>query len=364
MNIIVIGAGLAGAACAYALAQRGCEVTVLNQGGGASTLPVGLLAAHLSAQDIELSQLSRIGVTHTLMHAKRLLHEGVDWQPSILEQRLLFHPDKNERLLRAAAMLPDWYEAADGAVLHKKAAWIMPQALLNAWLSQRGIHVREASALALKPVSTQWQALDAQGNVLAEAAHIIIAAGAQSGSLLAQCGHPLTMDNVSGSVAMGAWHKDWDALSNRRIMNGSGSFLSGIPQGGGSKFWASGATYEREIHATLEKQQNASLQANQDRLNQLLSPELLTPIGAQFAAGRVQSWQGIRCTTSDRFPIVGSLERGLYACTAMGSRGLSFAALCAEILAQEIAPNESQALISATHRQLLMPQRKTLKVPS
>ena len=39
---------------------------------------------------------------------------------------------------------------------------------------------------------------------------------------------------------------------------------------------------------------------------------------------------------SDRRPLVGPLnEDGLWACTALGSRGLSFAALCAELLAAE-----------------------------
>ncbi len=363
MNTIVIGAGLAGAACAHALAKRGCAVTVLSQGGGASMLPVGLLAAHLSAQDIALSQLSRIGVSLTLAHAERLLCQGIDWQPSLLEQRLLFHSEKNERLSRAATMLPDGYAAADGVVLHKKAAWIKPQALLSAWLAQPGIHVLEASVAALKHARHQWQALDAQGNILAAAASVIVAAGAQSGRVLAQAGHPHLMDNVSGSVAIGAWQAGWDAMSNQRIVNGNGSFVGNVAHGA-DRIWVSGATYEREIHESPEALDAASLQANQDRLTQLLPPELLMPIKAQFAAGQVQSWQGMRCTTSDRLPVVGELENGLYACAAMGSRGLSFAALCADILAQEIAPNNSPPLITAEHRQLLLPQRKTLKVPS
>ncbi len=363
-KIIVIGAGLAGAALAYSLAQRGCEVTVLTQGGGASELPVGLLAAHLSAQDIELSQLSRVGVSLTLSHAQALLTEGLDWQPSVLEQRLLFYPEKNERLLRAAEKLPDWYEAADNAVLHKQAAWIKPQALARAWLKLPGITVRQAHVASFHAVQGQWQALDAQGGVIAEANSIVIAAGAQSGGLLAQCGHAQLMDNVSGSIAFGAWLEGWDAVGSQRLVNGNGSFLGSVMHENGARFWASGATYEREVYGSLQALQAASLEANQDRLAQLLPHELLAPINAQFAADQVQSWQGTRCTTSDRLPIVGKLDDGLYVCTAMGSRGLSFAALCAELLAQEITADNSEALISPEHRQLLSPHRKTLKVPS
>ncbi len=362
MNLIVIGAGLAGAACAQALSRRGCQVTVLNQGGGASELPVGLLAAHLSAQDIELSQLSRLGVSLTLSHARALLREGIDWQPSVLEQKLLFHPEKNARLSQGAALLPDWYEASEAQVLHKQAAWIKPQALAQVWLAQPGITVQEACVAALKRSEKHWQALNGQGQLIAQADRLIIAAGAQAGSLLAQCGHPLTMDNVSGSVAFGEW--PCDANLDNPLINGNGHFISGVAGDAGGKFWLSGATYERETYASSEEQQAASLQANQARLANLLPAPLLPAINAQFASGQVQTWQGHRCTTSDRFPIVGELELGLYVCTAMGSRGLSFAALCADILAQEIMKDSSPLITSKELRRELLPSRKTLKVSS
>jgi tRNA 5-methylaminomethyl-2-thiouridine biosynthesis bifunctional protein len=358
MNFIVIGAGLAGAACAQALAKKGVSVTVLKQGGGASTLPVGLLAAHLSAQDIELSQLSRLGVSLTLSHARTLLREGVDWLPCVLEQKLLFHSEKNARLSQGASLLPDWYGASEAKVLHKQAAWIKPQALIGAWLSQPGIAVQEASVLALKRDGAYWQALDSQGKTIAKAEGIVIAAGAQVSSLLAQCGHPFTMDNVSGSVALGAWP---DANMEARVINGNGHFIGGVSQEVGGQFWLSGATYERENYASPQEQQAASKQANQERLAKLLPAELLPIINAQFANDQVQTWQGYRCTTSDRFPIVGELELGLYVCTALGSRGLSFAALCAEVFAQEVLPDSAPPIISKELHRELLPSRKTLK---
>ena len=374
MNIIVIGAGLAGAACASALARRGCEVTVLAHGGGASELPVGLLAAHLSSQDIELSQLTRIGVSLTLAHARTLLRSDIDWQPCTLEQRLLFQPEKNSRLARGAAALPDWYEVTDTAVMHKNAAWIKPQALVHAWLYQPGIKVREASVAAISRVGGQWQVLSSQGQLIAETTHLLIATGAQSSALLAACGHPLMMDNVSGSVAIGSWLKAWDALVDRRIVNGNGSFLGGVTADDDGTIWVSSATYEREVHDSAQALQAASLEANQARLALLLPRELLTLINAQFVVGDVRSWQGVRCTTSDRLPIVGLLEEGLHVCIAMGSRGLSFAALCAEILAREMMPHALPASIrsstlapgsntpSSALRELLRPYRPTLRV--
>lgn len=359
IEIIVIGAGLAGAACAQALAKRGCSVTVLNAGGGASQLPVGLLAAHLSAQDIALSQLSRIGVVTTLAHARALLREGIDWQPGDLLQKLFFHPEKNARLREGAALLAPWYEVSEPLIRHKKAAWIKPQALALAWLSQPGISVQTASVQRLQQDGADWQAIDVQGHTIARASHIIIASGAHSSKLLAQCHHPLTMDNVGGSVAIGPW--SGLATLPDPIINGHGHFIGGVADAAGGSFWLSGATYEREVYATPQEQHDASMRANLERLVKLLPAELLASIKAQFASGQVHSWQGTRCTTSDRMPIVGQLERGLYVCTAMGSRGLSFAALSAEILAQEIVPDGSPPLLTDCLRRQLLPSRPTLK---
>ncbi len=374
MNFIVIGAGLAGAACAYALAARGSAVTVLSQGGGASELPVGLLAAHLSSHDIELSQLSRIGVSTTLSHARALLREGIDWQPCILEQRLLFHPEKNARLSQGACLLPNWYASREAQVLHKQAAWLKPKALANAWLAQPSITVQTATVAALNCDNHEWQALNAQGALIAQAPSIVLAGGSQVAQLLAQCGHAMLMDMVPGSVALGAWSSTATPNEPEPVVNGHGHFIGGVRSESGSALWLSGSTYEREAHETTLLQAQASLQANLARLSNLLPPALLPAIQAQFASGKVQSWQGSRCTTSDRLPVVGKLQEGLYVCTAMGSRGLSFAALCADILAHEMMPcplpSSAASLnlalemppLSTALRELLRPHRPTLHI--
>jgi tRNA 5-methylaminomethyl-2-thiouridine biosynthesis bifunctional protein len=41
----------------------------------------------------------------------------------------------------------------------------------------------------------------------------------------------------------------------------------------------------------------------------------------------------VRCASTDRRPLAGEVEAGLWVSTAMGSRGLTFAALCGELIA-------------------------------
>jgi tRNA 5-methylaminomethyl-2-thiouridine biosynthesis bifunctional protein len=51
---------------------------------------------------------------------------------------------------------------------------------------------------------------------------------------------------------------------------------------------------------------------------------------------QVRSWSGVRCTSADRRPLVGEIANGLWVSTAMGSRGLTFAALCGELIAARL----------------------------
>ncbi|MBU1442177.1 MAG: tRNA (5-methylaminomethyl-2-thiouridine)(34)-methyltransferase MnmD, partial [Gammaproteobacteria bacterium] len=64
----VVGAGLAGAAVAASLARRGWQVTVFEchePAAGASGLPAGILAPHVSPDDALLSRLTRAGIRIT-----------------------------------------------------------------------------------------------------------------------------------------------------------------------------------------------------------------------------------------------------------------------------------------------------------
>jgi tRNA 5-methylaminomethyl-2-thiouridine biosynthesis bifunctional protein len=93
--------------------------------------------------------------------------------------------------------------------------------------------------------------------------------------------------------------------------------------------------------------------ANLARVQTLLPPlaQVLTPA---FEAGRVNTWKNTRCVTADRLPVVGPLNNspacGLWICAGMGSRGLTLAVLCAELLAARwgAEPLPVEAALAAT----------------
>ncbi|WP_427912366.1 tRNA (5-methylaminomethyl-2-thiouridine)(34)-methyltransferase MnmD [Ramlibacter sp. MMS24-I3-19] len=325
---IVIGAGLAGSAAAASLAQRSWQVQVLDAAAqpatGASGLPAGLLAPHTSSDDSLLSRLSRAGVRMTLQQATRHLRAGTDWDfTGVLERRA---PDA-----RAPADLGDegraWQEPRADGVWHSAGGWIKPAALVQAWLSTPGVQFRGSVRIErMQRTGIHWQALDVRGQLVAEADLVVVAAALGSGTLLPD----LALMPVRGQVSW-ATRDDTTSMPSGPV-NGNGHFLPSVPLAEGPA-WLTGSTYGRG-DTSLEPR-DADQLANLDRLR-TLAPEVAAALAPAFVDRAVQAWCGVRCASSDRRPLVGELAPGLWVSTAMGSRGLTFAWLAAELLAARL----------------------------
>jgi tRNA 5-methylaminomethyl-2-thiouridine biosynthesis bifunctional protein len=391
MQIIVIGAGLAGAASAHALALRGCEVTVLEafsassllrapSGAPSAGLPVALMAPHHTlsgAAPSAISQLSRLGLSATTAAAKALLLQGQDWQPS-------------GTLQRAGKLGPQAHWFAD-------AAWVKPAALVAAWLAHPRITVRTGIQVhtvhPTQGAAPSWQALDAQGLVLAQADACVLANAYQARALLERLSNDLgthaaashlqrlasALHQVAGQIVYGPWTDAWQArwpallpelpahrptpsaanataVQHFCAINGNGHFIPAVPWGhSGERIWLSGSTYEHDApHDPQITPQGIT--ANLQRLQQLI-PAAADLLAQQHSAGQLQGWAGTRCTTRERLPLVGAIPEvgsaGLYLCTAMGSRGLSFAALCGQHVASMVMPSQDSPLPTHLQRAIL-----------
>jgi tRNA 5-methylaminomethyl-2-thiouridine biosynthesis bifunctional protein len=289
-DAVVVGSGLAGAAAAASLARRGWQVTVLDAAespaAGASALPVGLLAPHVSPDDNLLSRLTRAGVRITLQQARELLRDGEDWRST----GVLRKDDGSEA----------WQEPA---------GWIKPAALVRAWLAQPGIAWRGRTRVA------SLEDLDAK--------LVVVAAAQASQSLLRD---RVSLHPVRGQIAWGM--QDAHLRVPPAPVNGNGHFIPSVPVEGGLA-WFCGSTYGRgDTDASVRAQDT---QANLERLRSLL-PE----VADQLASRDVQAWASVRCTSADRRPLVGPVGPALWVSTAMGSRGLTFSALAGELLAAQL----------------------------
>jgi tRNA 5-methylaminomethyl-2-thiouridine biosynthesis bifunctional protein len=190
-----------------------------------------------------------------------------------------------------------------------------------------------------------WKLLDANDQVIAQTQMLVIATSNQSAGLINTLPNTPTLNfqAVRGQVSYG------DLNTTQTIphpINGGGSYIETDTQ------WSIGATYDRD-NLSLEPSIRDQVD-NFERLENLV-PTIAMQLKAKFERGLVKNWVGIRCATTDRLPVVGEVLPGLWLCTAMASRGLTFAPLCAELLAALCEGGElplNQRLVKA-----LSPQR-------
>jgi tRNA 5-methylaminomethyl-2-thiouridine biosynthesis bifunctional protein len=363
---LVIGAGLAGSAVAHSLALRGWGVTVLDQGqgvgAGASGLPVGLAAPHVSPDDNLLSRITRAGVQATLQRAQALLHSGSDWALSgVLEHNVggkrrlpTVHgpastdsdadlPLSSSRPATAGEIAAAGLPPDTPAIWHAHAGWVRPRQLVTAQLQTPGVQVHWGqTAHSLARRGEAWAVLDAQGQSLGQAPLLVVSSAFDSLALLQPLpGFALPLNPLRGQVSFGAMADlTGQAMASEPLalppfpVNGHGSFISGVPTPEGPLGWFIGSTFERgSTQATLRDADHAN---NQLRLATLL-PGLGEAMKPLFAPGHVQGWAGLRCTLPNRLPAVGPIDRqrlpGLWICAGMGARGISLAVLCGELTA-------------------------------
>lgn len=311
-----------------------------------------------------------------LQHARRLLQAGHDWSPTgVLELAIGGDglADAEAELVSEAQVMgkhaPAWatgwvramaYGEVPG-LWHPHAAWIKPARLVAQWLDHPQIHFHGLAAVhTLVRAQGQWQLQDADGLALGGAHRVVFANAYGCVDLLGRLAAPVgpgapvvtwvgdvlhklgRLQRLHGTLSLGPMPAP--ALGGAGALpafpvNGHGSFVSGVPMAQGPS-WFAGSTFQSQAASpaglAAEHALNFSkLQALLPAAAHLLQPQFLGSSGQQ-----VQAWTGSRCVTHDRLPLVGPLDdapaASLWLCAGMGARGLSFAALCAELLVAQM----------------------------
>lgn len=359
-RVVVIGAGLAGSAAAYSLACRGYAVQVLDvahaPAQGASALPVGLVAPHVSADDAVLSRLSRMGVAATLARAAALLGPQ-DWQLSgVLEHRLKGKAVRlqDDTLLASEAQLAQAGLSAHAPALwHTQGAWLRPSRLVQAQLQHPHIECHWNTKIeSIERAGPSWQLTCVHGRVF-EAEQVVVCAAYASTTLLKALALPLNA--LRGQVTWG--YEDElpstvAALLPPFPVNGMGSWVRGHEAHTGRAFWMVGSTFVRgqtstDIRTDEHHDNLAKLKQLLPKLGSLLGQAVDTASGQAVSpidrsaqpAGQttLHGWAAVRCTVPDRLPLVGAVSPqthpGLHVLVGLGARGLTLSVLCGELLA-------------------------------
>ncbi len=356
---MVIGAGLAGAATCMALAQRGWHILLLDAAPGpaqgASGLPVGMLSPHITRAPTPLSELSALGVADMRKQLEQRLPQGRGWQDGEVDN--LGHAPGRwpAALVRPAALVHAWLEEAR-RLTSVSTTWGVKVSVL-----------RQAHTATAAEAPAHWQALDAQGQVLAQAPVVVIASAFGSFELLCASlaehnADSLPLRPVKGQLSFAAL--EGEALAKRPLRD-NGVFVpayqdEGLPPQWPARIWAMGSTYTRGDASTHVS--DADHERNAASLN-ALCPSAATRMRQAMAEGGLLGWAQVRCASLDRLPLAGALPDlgalteqmaradhkrsrlplaqvprwpGLFTLTALGSRGLTLAHWCASRLAAEI----------------------------
>ena len=367
---LVIGAGLAGAHTAHALASRGIAVTVLEAntcaGGGSGNLQ-GITYTRLSHRHNPLSDFSVSAFSFATDHYRRLHRAGalrdnldVGWGGYI---QLHDTDETLEHLASVLALAPDFArvlsadEISDtigvrprcGGIHYLRGGWLDPRAVCQGLLAHPLITLREhCGPVQLRQLPNDvWQASNTAGDVLSEAPLVVVAT---AHAALTEPGFewlPLTV--IRGQTT----HLPTSAiLSQLPIPLCDQGYLPPARQGVhciGASFGPGDAHIDER--------------ATEHRHNIAMLQQALPDLDLTRADDDWQGHVALRCNSNDYLPVAGMLPAlepfnqrydrirhdrkqvidspapvrpGLAVLTSLGSRGLSAAPLAAEILVDQL----------------------------
>jgi tRNA 5-methylaminomethyl-2-thiouridine biosynthesis bifunctional protein len=356
-SALVIGAGIAGAHAAQALARQGLAVTVLEAAGapaqGASGNRAGLFHGTLDADDSPYARLHRCAALWATHAYREAISVGVAGQVQGLLRLATPRPARTDpHDLSTHQALPAEYVALLGAEAASALAglrlgeacwfypgggWVSPPEAARHALQTPGIEGRFASGVArLARTGGDWIAIDAAGHELARAPVAVIAAAEGSQHLLAGLGHaPLPLARSRGQVT----ELQGLATSLRLPLAGDGYAIP-LPDG-----LLCGATRDAgdEDPALRDRDHTHNL-------------ERLARLTGLDAAGLTRTGRvGWRLHGDDRLPIAGAVplarmptgtrldqarllprEQGLFVVTALGARGITWAPLLGALVAAQV----------------------------
>ncbi len=359
-RVAVIGAGIAGAACAAALARRSVETVVLEAartlGAGASGNPAALVMPRFDRgggagrEFLLAAYLDAVATYETL---------GV-FESRGVEQRVDEHDAALADLLADPPLLADWLSAmADGA-LHPRAGVVRPSAVVEAMLRDAQLQFEAEVRTLERADDGRWILRASDGRATLKADAVVLA-----------CGAALTRFEPASFLPIGLSHGqvEWGsgAPPPRAITRGSyvAPFESGV---------LFGATFDKVNDAGETPAVQASRARNLAALRRI-APE----VAASVDETTLQSRAALRATTPDRLPIAGLLpnapawraqyaslahgaplvsdapppaHHGVYVIGGLGARGFTFAPLLGERIAAEMCgepPPLSRAALDAIH---------------
>jgi tRNA 5-methylaminomethyl-2-thiouridine biosynthesis bifunctional protein len=339
---LVVGGGLAGTLVAGQLAARDWGVVVADTRPAPSSAEVGLVRPIVNLRDALNAQASRSAFLYALQHYRALQHDGfhLQWSRCGVLQLAAGEDEaaRFEAIVRTQgypASVLQFVDAQGARELARRevrgAGWwfpsgavVTPVSLALATAARAGERLARrwnGRVERLERTGGTWRAWNEAGELMGEAPVVVVANAADAARLVPEA--RLRLARVRGQVT----YVPPDPARRMEIVVSGSGYVAPLPQGG----HCIGATYQHD-------DADERVRAHDHRENLERAETMLPGFTHGLVPRELAGWAGLRTTVPDRLPVIGlsSLE-GLAFATGLGSRGLLWGPLGAELVASELS---------------------------
>lgn len=345
-KIAIIGAGIAGLSMAHALASRGYTCDLYDQEqplAGASGNPRALLAPKLVALTKFSGNLLNLGCLYTLRYWQQfatvvektgivhLLNQRAEQE---LDKASAYHHDILEGLVPSQAMgqpSQDDSGSALPSIWFKQAGLLNPHQLAQVILQNPVIQQHQAEISQIKALNNlsqnaQWQLINSPQESLGIYDHVVICTALNSPQL---CNLLPQLKPIRGQVS---WFSKPNKMPDLPLPLTYGGYIAQLNHPESEATVLLGASFIRQDNQT-------DLRLTDHQHNLELIKAIAPVIADSFPP--INIWQGraaIRAQSPDYLPLAGQINghAGLWTLTGLGSKGFSFAPLCAELMCAQL----------------------------
>ena len=353
-EIVVIGAGIAGACIANELLSRGQAVCIVDSAShpasACSSHAYAIAHPHVGRGAPRLLRLTRIAFLMAEARWGRVWKQHGIFQPS--KKDTVFNRDDVKGYLQSLNLDEDMAralsakEAMEICGIHQDGIWLPRGASLNLFEATQDAlkhHPKlicrwNTSVARLEKVDGAWGLFSPQDELIMTADKAIIAAALETKNLAASMDVRLPLRPVRGQLSIFSITEknSWAARLPRTAISGDGYCLPAEKLPDGNYRWIVGSSFD-EGESSLQDW-DSSDDFNRDQAKGLL--DYLEGDISQLQ--KMGSFVGIRCVAGDRLPIIGALTQrpGIFLATALGSRGALWSALAAKLISAQVLEDD------------------------
>ncbi len=313
-TVTIIGAGVAGCSTAYALAQRGWQVTLVDRNpqiaAEGSGNRQGALYAKLPVEPIPASRFHLSGFLYSSNFLKQNLPDRSDiWSPCGLlqlaatdkERRKQLKLVESENYPESVVRYAEQSEASSlagisvnsGGLFFPQAGWVTPPFLCE-WLTQQpNISViTDTEITQLQRQEEQWSALTSDNKRLVS--DIVVVASAADSAQFEQLSH-LPVQNIRGQVSL---TRPYDEALQLNTVLCSEGYISPAKEGR----FCFGATFDLKDDSIDIRESG-----HQHNLHKMtdMAPELADHLKDYHDKYGLEGRVGFRCASPDKLPVIG-----------------------------------------------------------